>query len=198
MDFLQRPQFKLVTLSLLVKSLRLRQPAPEHSQTCVVFFWHEEVFGAYKYFAGTQALAMVSPSRDGRLAKALCQAMSIDVVSASSNEKPISGLRTLVRKASDYRFILFAADGPRGPRQQINPGAIWLARKLQLPLVAMRFGLSGRRLSSWDRMLIPYPLSKVHPRSSTPELLSGNDTQATIALYQQRMQQLQWTPANYS
>ena len=183
---------RLAVLRTLVRSLRLSQRAESSAATRVVLLWHEEVFGAYKYFANSNALAMISPSRDGRLAGMLAQAMNIDVVAASSNKQPLAGMRALLRLAPQYRFVLFAADGPRGPRQRLNPGGIWLARRLQVPIMTVRFGLSGVRLSSWDKMVIPYPLSAVKLRISDPELVAANaDLDTSLERYQQRMQQLQ-------
>ena len=183
---------RLAVLRTLVRSLRLSQRAESGAATRVVLLWHEEVFGAYKYFANSGALAMISPSRDGRLAGMLAQAMNIDVVAASSNKQPLAGMRALLRLAPQYRFVLFAADGPRGPRQRLNPGGIWLARRLQVPIMTVRFGLSGVRLSSWDKMVIPYPFSAVKLRVSDPELVAANaDLDTSLERYQQRMQQLQ-------
>ena len=187
-----RRPVQLAALRALVRSLRLQQSLEAETATRVVLLWHEEVFGAYKYFADSGALAMISPSRDGRLAGMLAQAMNIDVVAASSNKQPLAGMRALLRLAPKYRFVLFAADGPRGPRQQLNPGGIWLARRLQVPIMTVRFGLNGVRLGSWDKMIIPYPFSAVKLQTAEPELVRPDaDLDASLGRYQQRMQQLQ-------
>ena len=183
-----------LSCKLLVSSLRLEARAAPRTAPCMVVLWHEEIFAAYKYFANARAVAMVSPSGDGRLAGWLCAAMGIDVVYASSNKNPMLGLLKLLRSAADYQYVLFAADGPRGPRQQLKPGVLWLARQLRYPLLTARFGMSGWRLSSWDKMLVPIPCSRVRVCIAEHEAPATDaDITKLKQIYQQHMQQTPWT-----
>jgi lysophospholipid acyltransferase (LPLAT)-like uncharacterized protein len=66
---------------------------------------------------------------------------------------------------SDFEFrasdLIVTPDGPRGPRRRLAEGAIYLASRLQLPIVCMGFGFDRPwRLSSWDRFAIPRPFSR--------------------------------------
>jgi lysophospholipid acyltransferase (LPLAT)-like uncharacterized protein len=53
-------------------------------------------------------------------------------------------------------------DGPRGPRGSVQEGVILLASRSARPIVPLGFAASrGKRLSSWDRFLIPLPFSRI-------------------------------------
>ncbi len=77
-----------------------------------------------------------------------------------------------------------ALDGPRGPRRSVQPGALWLARHLELPLlpVAVR-AERAFRLGTWDQSLIPLPFSRVHVWIGEP-LPAGYPEQLAAAMNQ--------------
>ena len=58
---------------------------------------------------------------------------------------------------------MIAADGPRGPRQRVKPGAVYLARKTETPIfpVAVATEAAFHLSRSWDRFVIPRPFSRV-------------------------------------
>ena len=54
----------------------------------------------------------------------------------------------------------FTLDGPRGPAQVAQPGAVWLAKATGNPIVP--FHIEANRywtLNSWDRTQIPKPFA---------------------------------------
>jgi lysophospholipid acyltransferase (LPLAT)-like uncharacterized protein len=56
-----------------------------------------------------------------------------------------------------------AVDGPTGPRRQVKPGAIDLARKSGHPILPlMAIAKSPWILRTWDAMKIPVPFSKIY------------------------------------
>jgi lysophospholipid acyltransferase (LPLAT)-like uncharacterized protein len=60
------------------------------------------------------------------------------------------------------RPAAFTLDGPRGPAQVAQPGAIWLARTTGNPVLP--FHVEAARhwtMGSWDRTQIPKPFSPV-------------------------------------
>jgi len=57
--------------------------------------------------------------------------------------------------------LIVTPDGPRGPRRRLAEGAIFLASRLQMPIVCMGFGFDRPwRQKSWDRFAIPRPFSR--------------------------------------
>jgi hypothetical protein len=72
-------------------------------------------------------------------------------------------MRSLLRKAAEGWDIAFTPDGPKGPASEVQPGVILAAAATGLPIVPVAIAASrAKRLHSWDRFLIPLPLSTVH------------------------------------
>ena len=64
-------------------------------------------------------------------------------------------------RKSKTKNLAITPDGPRGPRRVLAAGAIYLASKLGIPLVAMGFGYNRSwRLPTWDRFAVPFPQSR--------------------------------------
>jgi lysophospholipid acyltransferase (LPLAT)-like uncharacterized protein len=73
-----------------------------------------------------------------------------------------AALKRMARNVRNGLDVVIALDGPRGPRQQARPGALWLARLTRAPLVP--FGACCRpalRVPRWDRMLVPIPPARI-------------------------------------
>jgi lysophospholipid acyltransferase (LPLAT)-like uncharacterized protein len=56
----------------------------------------------------------------------------------------------------------FTLDGPRGPAQVAQPGAVWLARTTGNPVLPFHLEASRHwSMRSWDRTQVPKPFSTV-------------------------------------
>ena len=56
----------------------------------------------------------------------------------------------------------FTPDGPRGPRYQVQPGLVLVAKRTGAPILPMTFGAQWKRvLTSWDAFLLPLPFSRI-------------------------------------
>jgi lysophospholipid acyltransferase (LPLAT)-like uncharacterized protein len=72
-------------------------------------------------------------------------------------------MRTLLRKAGEGYDLAFTPDGPRGPAGEVQPGVILAAAATGWPIQPVAVAATrSKRLRSWDRFLIPLPLSCVH------------------------------------
>src|SRR5207245_1709812 len=57
--------------------------------------------------------------------------------------------------------LIVTPDGPRGPRRRLAEGSIFLASRLQMPIVCLGFAFERPwRQKSWDRFAIPPPFSR--------------------------------------
>jgi lysophospholipid acyltransferase (LPLAT)-like uncharacterized protein len=111
---------------------------------------------------GTRApRVLVSRSRDGELAARYVGYFGLSVVRGSSSRGGGSALRALVRAIRDGVDVAIVPDGPRGPREQLQPGVVALAALTGAPVVPLAVGARpARRLASWDRFLVPWPFAR--------------------------------------
>ena len=109
-------------------------------------------------------ISLTSQHRDSDAINYLLQRRKVDVVRGSSSKGGTEAMHQLLKKtaASPDKNIAIAVDGPRGPRREVKPGVILLAKRKLLPIYIVRFRYNGWRLhQSWDKNLIPKLFAKV-------------------------------------
>ncbi len=129
-------------------------------QRFIYVFWHEYILFPL-YLRGHCDLCMLaSPHRDGDFLERIARHLGFHVARGSSYAGRIQGTRVMLRRGGDQHLTL-TPDGPRGPRRHFTPGAIFLASRLQVPIVCVGLGLDRPwRLTSWDRFAIPRPFTR--------------------------------------
>jgi len=69
--------------------------------------------------------------------------------------------RAMVKAIRAGEYTAITPDGPHGPAMQAKRGIIDLARLAQVPILPTSYGARPRRrLSGWDRTVIPYPFGR--------------------------------------
>ncbi len=124
-------------------------------------FWHEHQLLAMSFFRDHGIRVLVSRSRDGDYISAALEDFGFRTVRSSTSSGPVTALRGLARELKRGFHAAITPDGPRGPRQQAQPGAVFLSALTGLPLVPFGCAVDPVwRLSSWDRFAIPQPNSR--------------------------------------
>jgi lysophospholipid acyltransferase (LPLAT)-like uncharacterized protein len=131
--------------------------------------WHNRLFMAAdivrRYRRGRPFYSLISASKDGSWLAAFFSAVGVQAIRGSSSRRgreAASGLVEVLRSGFDAGIT---PDGPRGPRYEMKPGAVVVARGTGtlVVLAGMEFE-SSWRLSSWDGFHLPRPFSRVHLR----------------------------------
>lgn len=154
----------------------------DHAQRAIYLFWHEYITFPMYLRGHCQVAMLASLHRDAEWVVRAGRRLGFDVVRGSSRRGGAAALRQLI-DISRRRHLAITPDGPRGPRRQLASGAIYLASRLQLPLVLMGFGYDAPyRLPTWDRHALPRLGSRaravVSPRIWIPPALSRADLEA--------------------
>ena len=83
------------------------------------------------------------------------------MIKGSSSRGGGVALRALVAAIRNGVDVAIVPDGPRGPRERLQPGVVALAALTGAPVVPLAIGAQpARRLSSWDRFLVPLPFAR--------------------------------------
>ncbi|MCA9235649.1 MAG: lysophospholipid acyltransferase family protein [Planctomycetales bacterium] len=127
----------------------------------IYVFWHEYILVPL-YLRGHCNLTMLlSKHRDADVLDRLAYHLGFDCVRGSTYNGATSALMELARKGRQMHLTI-TPDGPRGPRRTLAQGAVFLASRLQLPIVPFGVGIDRPwRAKSWDRFAIPKPGSRV-------------------------------------
>ena len=131
-------------------------------ENAVIVFWHGRFLLLPFSYGGPGAFVLISSSRDGELIARTIQKLGLDTVRGSSTrggEEARERLLTVLREGYD---VGITPDGPKGPRHVVKAGAVELAMRSGRPIVPVIMASArGRRLSSWDRFLLPVPFDRV-------------------------------------
>lgn len=182
----RRPRFPLVeelkircwtglalgALWLLGKTTRKRYVGTEELLACwqrgeqvILTFWHGRILlmlFSYRTYRSQKACVMNSVHRDGEIITRVLERFGISVVRGSSTRGWMGGLKGMLDAYRQGYDLLVVPDGPRGPRYQAKPGVLQLARATGAPIFPATYGAAWKTtVRSWDRLLIPFPLSRV-------------------------------------
>jgi lysophospholipid acyltransferase (LPLAT)-like uncharacterized protein len=143
-------------------------------------FWHSCIVPATFFFRGCGIRVMSSNSYDGEYMGRIIHKFGFVAVKGSSTRNAVRALLGLRRALEDGWTVAFTLDGPRGPRHQVKPGPVALARSSGVAISAFHLAVDNAWvLNSWDRMMIPKPFSRVLLRCATlirvPEGASEED-----------------------
>ncbi len=139
---------------------------PECGGPNLYVFWHEYILFPF-YLRGHCHLTMLlSRHRDANLLSLAAEKMGFEFVRGSTRRGGMEAIRGMMA-AGKMHHLAITPDGPRGPRRCMAPGAIFLASRLNMPIVVMGFGYHRPwRLKSWDRFAVPRPFSRARAVTS--------------------------------
>lgn len=163
---------------------------PTCNRRGIYIFWHEYM-PFLMYLRGNCDLAMlISRHRDADVLSRLSLHFGFDFVRGSTRRGGRSALRDLIRKSRTHHLTI-TPDGPRGPRRRLAAGCIYLASKLNMPIVAIGLGYNRPwRVNTWDQFAIPRPFSRartvVSPSIQIPPVLDRDG----IEHYRLRVEEL--------
>lgn len=139
------------------------EPPDEPRRPVIFAGWHEFLLPGAFLGAGWGAAALASQGRDGELISRVAGRAGLVSARGSTSRGGGQGFRELVRALRAGRSVLITPDGPRGPRHVCHPGVIRLAAVTGVPIVPLGLAaMTGHRLRSWDRCLIPAPGTRIY------------------------------------
>lgn len=156
----------------------------------IYVFWHEYIL-APLYLRGHCHLTMLlSQHRDAEVLARVAMHLGFDLVRGSTYHGGARAVWKLL-ECGRQRHLTITPDGPRGPRRQMASGPIFLASRLQLPLVVMGFGYDRPwRARSWDRFAVPRPCSRARAVIGPPITLPPDLNRSGIEHCRQQVEQL--------
>jgi len=151
---------RLLRATVRVKHVRVENL--EREPQYILAFWHEHMMLMLHSRFRKPITVMSSASRDGDLAVTVYATYGVKAVRGSSTRGGGAALREFIRRARNGSNLVFTPDGPKGPPHVVKEGVILAAQLSGLPIVPIAFAASRfKRLGSWDRMIVPLPLSRV-------------------------------------
>ncbi len=133
-------------------------------------FWHGRQFLLIPSFRHFHAAVMSDVSWAGDIQSKILTRLNYLVVRGSSKRKSVQALVRMKKIMEDGHPGAFALDGPSGPIYQSKPGILFLAKKLDYPIIpvtasADRIWILGK---TWCRYLVPKPFARCYVAMGKP------------------------------
>lgn len=183
----------LATLIGLTWRIRIDDPscsAPDkqHPTRRIYCFWHAHLLTIAFAFRNTGVTAIVSKSRDGRIAARIARLWKHTIIAGSSSRGGSDVLRQSIRTLSKNRYLGITPDGPRGPRFSVKPGVAQLSTTTNAPVVILSISVDRFwKLHSWDGFIIPKPFAHITITVTQPLLPSGIK-EKTVEMYRETIE----------
>lgn len=166
-----------------VDAISARGLHPIHS------FWHGRILPATVYFQRRGIVVITSENYDGEWIARIIQKFGYGTARGSTSRGGPKALLQLVRDVKS-KGVAFTLDGPRGPAEVAQPGAVWLAKATGNPLMPFHAeAASSWTLKSWDRTQIPKPFTTVAMAIGEPLYIPREADDAALETWRQQLQQ---------
>lgn len=134
---------------------------------------------------------LISAHQDGRLIAECVSWLGIDNVPGSSTRLGRGASRQLVKLIRSGSHVVITPDGPRGPLYVCKVGVIKLAQLTGAPIYPIAFSASSSwAFSSWDKMILPKPFSKIRYALTHPiRVPQGELTDAEVEEYRVKVEE---------
>ena len=196
------PMIHLLGLTLRIKAEGRAELGPRGKQEEPPLWslWHETILMSVWYHRDQDVHVMISASRDGELISTIGKFFGYTAVRGSSSRGGQEATREMVDFLKAGKRCAITPDGPRGPRREMKPGAVNIARMTGCLVVP--FGFTAERcwrLKSWDGFIIPKPFSRAVFVYGEPILIpkSGGDDKKFTEQIQKEMDRVTQAAENY-
>jgi lysophospholipid acyltransferase (LPLAT)-like uncharacterized protein len=157
------------TVATLASTYRWKADGAEHYDAVlasgrqpIMAFWHGRILSATYYWRRRGIVVITSENFDGEWIAGIIEKFGYGTARGSTSRGARRALLQLTRDMRAGKPAAFTIDGPRGPAQVAQPGAVWLAKATGNPVIP--FHIEADRswtLNSWDRTQIPKPFARV-------------------------------------
>ena len=164
-----------------VEAIKARGLHPIHS------FWHGRILPATLYFQRRGIVVITSENYDGEWIARIITKFGYGTARGSTSRGGPKALLQMVRDVKS-KGVAFTLDGPRGPAEVAQPGAVWLAKATGNPLLPFHAeAASSWSLRSWDRTQIPKPFTTVAMAIREPIYVARDADEGAMDLARTRL-----------
>ena len=157
-------------IKTLATTWRYRESGTKPLQPPFIFvIWHQRILSLLPVYKDEGIVLLVSRHRDGGDLVDLAAAWGYRSVRGSTQRGGEIGLLGIVRALQGGAIVALTPDGPRGPAERVQPGAVAAAQHAGVPIVAVGARVSSAwQLRSWDRQRIPTPFARIDVLYGSP------------------------------
>jgi lysophospholipid acyltransferase (LPLAT)-like uncharacterized protein len=142
-----------------VEGLQDLQSALANGPVLLVMWHSRSAMGALHWPVADGPLSsLYASSPIGRVSGALQRRVGLQPLEMADGKSNRAASRMILKRVQEGVSIGMTGDGPLGPALQVKDAPLDWARATGIPVFCYAFATTkGRRLKSWDQMLVPKP-----------------------------------------
>lgn len=164
------------TIKWRFEGLEHIEPLLAENRAFVVAIWHSrlllypvlETRVVKRFPQRTHATSIiVSNSKHGNITNRASELLGLHIIRGSTARKDrrkdkggVAGARAALKALKQHAMVCMTIDGPRGPAEHVPVEPVKLAQQAGAPVVTLGLSSGGKRLNTWDRLLLPLPFSR--------------------------------------
>ncbi len=152
-----------LTTSLKVVHGEIRDKLRAADQRFIYAFWHQrQVFFTVSH-RGDKMSVLISKSVDGEMiSETIRLCCGVTAVRGSTTRGASDAVRGMITALKSGLDLGITPDGPKGPKEEIKEGVMYLAQKLKIPILPITNAQSNRLVlrKTWDQFQIPMPFGR--------------------------------------
>ena len=150
------------TINVRIVNRDIRDRLEAEGKQCIYTFWHGSLFLMLHAHRNAAVTILASESRDGEIMAQLLRRFGFEVVRGSTKRNGHRALFGLASRLRRGRSVAIAIDGPRGPAHEVKPGTLFLAGKLNVPIVPIVVSAKHAAVleGTWDKLMVPAPFTR--------------------------------------
>ena len=171
------------TIKVRYVNKNIRERLAAEGKNAIYAFWHGSIFLLPHTYRNANMLIPASESRDGEIMARLLKNFGFDVVRGSSKRKGHKALLGLIAGIRRGKNVAIAVDGPRGPRHQVKEGVLYLAGKMNVPVVPVVTGAKRFRImeKTWEKLVLPAPFTSGLIMFGDPVFVQGTSKEELVS-----------------
>lgn len=175
----------------------------EEEEKFLICVWHHELVIPVLIVPQVNTAALVSQHQDGSYLADTMQMVGILPVRGSSSKGGAKAMKQLMEITKDHHIVI-TPDGPRGPREEIKSGIVFLASHSGRAILPTAYACKSywKIKGSWTDMIIPKPFTTmtacVGEPIYIPPKLKKDQLRHYIGIVQKAMDELNVQTQNIS
>lgn len=166
----------LATVRFRVEGEENLREIVESGKGGLIVLWHGVTLLPIYYCRHRGFYSIVSVSRDGELQNKMLRSRGFRTIRGSSARHAVRALLESVRCIKAGGIMALTPDGPKGPSKIVQPGTVHLAQSSGCPVLPVGVACKPcKRLSSWDKHLVPMPFARAVITFGDPLYVSVSD-----------------------
>lgn len=154
-------QFSYKTTKWKLHNYEIPEKYIQSGKSLLVAMWHDRLMTAPCAWSFSKPLnVLASAHTDGRLIAKIVENFGMIPVYGSTGKCSVKSLRTLIELCQNKNCTAIIPDGPRGPRHEVSPGIITIAKMTKTDILIFSSAVKKyKQCKSWDKFIIAYPFN---------------------------------------